>query len=45
MGNCCSNDAQEEGTQETNMSKHAMQTKTRNEKLNNKYPIYTIIKA
>ena len=45
MGNCCSNDAQEEGTQETNMSKNAMTSKTRKQNLNNKYPIYTIIKA
>jgi len=45
MGNCCSNDAQEEGTQETNMSKNAMTSKTRKQSLNNKYPIYTIIKA
>ena len=45
MGNCCSNDADGEGTQEANMTKHAMKTKARNKQVNNQYPIYTIIKA
>ena len=45
MGNCCSNDAKEELSKETNMSKQAMQSKARYKKHNNQYPIYTIIKA
>ena len=46
MGNCCSNDADGEQNNETNMAKNHLKTQQRSKKLgNNQYQVYTIIKA